>query len=732
MSADESTHFVNEETRTGIVEYIGRILEHATPDSLVAGGGTEDKLDFKRRPRNYKELKQREAIYLNGGPVTAFIDTRSMMMYGTGVEFQTETAITDDQGQTVDEYLERLLPNLELHFTEAATHTYWAGDAWPEIVESRDGEFSHLNLIDPTTVDVTWDEHGGITDLEQIVQTERGQVRRQSLDTDLVGHYWFKRAPGGPLGQSLVEQNMDEIETYARNAAQRRNAIRLHGSPHYSISVGSEGQSIPDKIMRRVRNRFRSDQTDEETNWVHGGDIEVNELDVPGFEGMGDIIETDIAALAMGFNVPIEWTNFGSAGLGEGTPAKSRLLAFERVARTEQRLRANQFIHDVIRVILDRYSPFPKDIDVQLVFGDVVSDQAATAEWMSQFSWALHRDEVRERLDVPAWDDEDDREAPPETDPNAAQGDAGGGIGGMFEGAGTDFPSRALEVPDNAVSIDDASEAPEGASVINGPRGGLYYVPGGVDDGADGGSDNLSASPEFSDDPPDGVDISNATSETNLTEAGVPAGDMKEDITIVDTDDGQVFVKEQGLMDFVREQGWEGTTMDPLASTQMGSAVTRAVGGGTTANWVDSENDIIRSEGVENMAGVSSNQDIDVDTDSLTDTVAAGLLAGNEDMHAAQFAIDEDGQSYLIDHDHSGRSLADDRVISKVQAVSGPLSAQGIDFEDAWNRAKEQVEGADIENMATDLEAQGLDNHADVLRENAEFIRTTDAAEVAQ
>ena len=50
----------------------------------------------------------------------------------------------------------------------------------------------------------------------------------------------------------------------------------------------------------------------------------------------------------------------------------------------------------------------------------------------------------------------------------------------------TDFrdaaEGRTLSVPDNAVSISDRSEAPEGATIIEGDRGGLYYIPAGGDD----------------------------------------------------------------------------------------------------------------------------------------------------------------------------------------------------------------------------------------------------------
>lgn len=286
------------------------------------------------------------------------------------------------------------------------------------------------------------------------------------------------------------------------------------------------------------------------------------------------------------------------------------------------------------------------------------------------------------------------------------------------------------EVPDDAVSIDDPSEAPEDARTVTGPRGGLYYVPGDGDGGGDGdGVADLDASPEFSSDPPESVSIDDAVSETNLTEAGLPDGE-KPDINIVEQPDGsEVFVKEQGIMDFVREQGFEGTVNDPLASTQMGSAVVRAAGGSTTANWADPETDTIRSEGIENVEGTVL--DTEVDADALTDTVAAGMLAGNSDMHAAQFVVDDGGQPYLIDHDHSGREL-DEGVLDGIQAVSGPLAATDVDFEDVWERAKEQVAETDVEGMAADLEAEGLDDHAEALRANAAFIEETPAEEVAQ
>jgi len=52
------------------------------------------------------------------------------------------------------------------------------------------------------------------------------------------------------------------------------------------------------------------------------------------------------------------------------------------------------------------------------------------------------------------------------------------------------------EIPDNAVSIQDRSEAPEDAEIITGQRGGLYYVPSG-NGGEDAGSENIATAEDF-------------------------------------------------------------------------------------------------------------------------------------------------------------------------------------------------------------------------------------------
>lgn len=426
--------FIDADAQRSLGDYLVSALEHATPDTWTAGGANDDEATFRHRPRNYDTLKEFEQAYDNGGPVADLTDKRALMTYGTGIEFQTEAATTDDRGRTVDEWLaDTFGDRLDYLQIQLGVQSYWAGNAWLEIVEDRTSDFSHLTLVDPTTIDPRWDRHGDITEIEQII-VEDNTPRRQPLDPDNIAVFSYKDTPGGPLERGLYERNWDQIRRYAENQEQRRNAIRIHGSPKYHVQVGSDGQSISDRLLRRVRNRFRSDDTDEKTNWVTGGQVEINELDAPGFEGMESITETDIATLAQGFGIPLELTNFGSDGLGSGKPAEVRWQGFERQARAEQTLRVAQFMRQVVRPVLRRYSPFPEDIDVTASFGDVVSDQQAAAEWMKDFKSYMQPEEVRSRLDLPENVNEEDL-GPPEGTPDA---DTGGDAGGLFATDGSD------------------------------------------------------------------------------------------------------------------------------------------------------------------------------------------------------------------------------------------------------------------------------------------------------
>jgi hypothetical protein len=66
----------------------------------------------------------------------------------------------------------------------------------------------------------------------------------------------------------------------------------------------------------------------------------------------------------------------------------------------------------------------------------------------------------------------------------------------LFGSAPGDTDFRKLEVPDNAVRIEDPSEAPEGASIVRGDRGGTYYIPEGEGNGETDETDDVTADPD--------------------------------------------------------------------------------------------------------------------------------------------------------------------------------------------------------------------------------------------
>jgi len=111
---------------------------------------------------------------------------------------------------------------------------------------------------------------------------------------------------------------------------------------------------------------------------------------------------------------------------------------------------------------------------------------------------------------------------------------------------------QKAKIPDNAVSIQDRSEAPEDAEIIEGERGGLYYVPGGGD-GTESESrslediqDDVRNQLEESDDP--FQESENIVSEaTGIESVHLPTADTREDL--VQLTSALSFAGERGMVE---------------------------------------------------------------------------------------------------------------------------------------------------------------------------------------
>lgn len=394
-------------------DWASRQLQPGEPNTFVEGGGNTDTQRFQQRDRDRERLEKFEAAYEQGGPVAQLIDTRALMSFGTGSEFVTNdeerTVPVDGEDLTVAEWLEEEFPDRDNLFVRIGRDNYVYGDALGELVETRGGDFSHVELVNPKTMDPRWDDKGEVK--RWIQRIDRGGMRgelTESFDDDDIAHIALHRIGRHPMGISLLERNWDEVQRFAQNQEAVAEALQMHAFVKWHVQAGREGQTLDDRELRRVRSRFnriRNDQT-----YITGADVDIEALDTGGIgEGIDNIAENDLTMLAAGFGVPEEM-----AGLGRGSTeatAKVRLQAFERTARAEQRTLADQFIEQVVRPVLEEYSPFPRDVDVDLRFDDVVSDQEATANWLRDFKGIYTPDEMREKLgDGPIPEDVDEED----------------------------------------------------------------------------------------------------------------------------------------------------------------------------------------------------------------------------------------------------------------------------------------------------------------------------------
>jgi len=216
--------------------------------------------------------------------------------------------------------------------------------------------------------------------------------------------------------------------------------------------------------------------------------VDVETLEAHQFD-YSAIHEMDMRNLTTALGLPLEAGNVGSDGLGSGKPAELRFALLKLNIKANQRSFATQFIEQVVRPAIRDYSPFSHTADVGLRIDDPLEDIGEVADLINSVGDYMTAEEVRDRLDMPAPDDEEIAESYQSPAQSEAPEDEGGPLGG---GGGLFREARSLQsVPDNAVSISDRSEAPDDASVIEGPSGGLYYVPG--DDG--GGNDASQAAP---------------------------------------------------------------------------------------------------------------------------------------------------------------------------------------------------------------------------------------------
>jgi hypothetical protein len=447
------------------------LVGRGEPQTGVDSGGTLNEYSWEGQEIDRNELRKVKDIRESGGVVATLFEKKALMKFGSGAEIQSEN---DDLQQWLDE----AFTTLDLLTLDLGSDGVWYPYGLGEIVETRGGDFSHIECVEPWTMVPKTDAKGNIRFWEQELQN-----KRQETDTyrpEEIGSITLNKASGRDnVGVSEVLRTEEEITQYRENQRAVNKAVEIAGFPHHIWTVGGEGMTpVNDTDLRRVRNLV--DNMDGDTQFVVGSDINHDKI-TPADFNFEEITKRDLRMLTTAIGVPMELAGYGREGMGSGSEAQLIMDTLALENEVSRRRFETQFVEQFVRPVVKEYSPYNPDEEINMQINPFLDQKRDVAELIQKIGGYMTTEEVRNKLNLPNVEDEEiansyrspkQVEEAEEQPDQPAEGDGGFGL--------LNSDGRNLqEVPDNAVSISDPSEAPEGAQTIRGPGGGLYYVPSG-------------------------------------------------------------------------------------------------------------------------------------------------------------------------------------------------------------------------------------------------------------
>lgn len=259
---------------------------------------------------------------------------------------------------------------------------------------------------------------------------------------------------------------------------------------------------------------------------------------------------------------------------------------------------------------------------------------------------------------------------------------------------------QVLVVEDNIVQkrriyVDDPSDAPDWATVEEGPQEGLYYeTQSSVDEGI----------PEF-------LDPSYATESEGIRESvddrrGRYASTMQ--VHYMPGEDRKVYSKNAESSHMIGEF--------------MSDSVFEAMGLEAPAVAYDPEEESIYKEGIEGstLAQLTGNTERivsqdrrdpdELDRDSYIEQVAAMIVTGNDDLNSGNMVADSTGEFWIVDHDNLGK-----RNLSYSPFEAAPIAESAINY--AKNMGLEEITKSEIQEKVQDIASNAIDEDGEVSQE---------------
>jgi hypothetical protein len=408
-----------------------QLKTQGTPSTKVDSGGTHTSHSWNSQDHDREKLREVKHIRETGGIVAQLIHQKALMFYGTGIELQTTN---DDLKEWINQ---EAFPHLDNLLIELGEDAIWFPYSLGEIVETKGGDFSHFECVEPWTVLPVENEYGEIVAWEQEIQSDYGTAGETYQPDELASFILNKTSGRDNTGISEVVRAESSIDQWYENRQAAQNAIDQSGFRRLIATVGKEGAGVvDDNELRRVRNRIQN--LDEDTVLVKGADTELELLDAMDPSKFKEMREMDMRDLALALGVPIELASVISEGLGSGEQSGVRMQAFILEAKAAQRALAEQFQREVLNPVIEQYSPYSVDDLDGIKFGEPLAEEQA----LSERAPYMTLNEIRQEIEQPPEEDEElagsyrkpaNIQAPSEEEP-----EDGGGVGGLFgEEAGT-------------------------------------------------------------------------------------------------------------------------------------------------------------------------------------------------------------------------------------------------------------------------------------------------------
>jgi hypothetical protein len=434
--ADDSPGFFRS-LRSYATEYIQTKRKNlqAKPQTQVGSAGGLGQYEFGGQEIDQQELKDVKAMRESGGIISQVYHSKALIKFGTGAELQAED---DDLQQALNEELFEDLSSLILDVGEDAI---WYPYSVGEVVETRTGDFSHIELIEPWTMLPQTDEFGDIIAWEQHISGHTAET----FDPEEIGHVLINKSSGrDKTGISEVLRSKEEIETFKSNQNAMREATERLGYPFIHAKAGREGATqLNDNELRRIRNRLAEIGPGE--TQVTGPDVDIEQME-PATVDFGAIQSRDMKMLATASGLPIELLNEGSDGLGSGMPAELRkeLLALRNEA--DRRKVADQFVSEFVKPVVREYTEYDHTQDITMQIDPFLDSKEDMASLIQSVGGYLTANEVRDKLGMAPIDDEELGES--YVTPEDEESDDPAGDGPLFGSDEGDTDFRLADVPD--------------------------------------------------------------------------------------------------------------------------------------------------------------------------------------------------------------------------------------------------------------------------------------------